>query len=183
MHVVITNSEKKISCYVFINLSFSETALLLPLRRSAVSLPDQRRYWRNGTVDCLRVSSLLDIWAFFDLFMFEFVLFPWTEFIFWRFCPLVLRGFTDSSTAQLMLKRAEKMKSRKQQQKKFRGECVRNTFEMYALDLRSMALTRFSHFLILAVDRIKPMFRFYTWANVSCPSLGHQMLLWHKSIF
>lgn len=44
----------------------------------------------------------------------------------WYFCPLFLRGFTDSHTAQLMLKRAQKMKSKKQQQKKFRGECVKN---------------------------------------------------------
>ncbi|KAG7234133.1 hypothetical protein INR49_005756 [Caranx melampygus] len=34
-------------------------------------------------------------------------------------------GFTDSRTAQLMLKRAQKMKSKKQQQKKFRDPSVR----------------------------------------------------------
>lgn len=47
-----------------------------------------------------------------------------TEVLDNRLCLAVCRGFTNSRTAFLMLKRAQKMKATKKQQKKHRSKCV-----------------------------------------------------------
>lgn len=108
----------------------SEANLLLQPQYSVVSLKDQKRLWKNGKSPSYHTLCLL-----FDGHV-CFVISLNGILCVTRLVLVVCRGFTDSHTALLMLKRAQKMKSTTQRQKKRRGECVQNRLlQIYACQL------------------------------------------------